>query len=203
VQLAHFYITRRKAALARPLIEQALKIEPRYGWALLTKANVDTLEGRYGDALGTLIGAQAQASFPTLTFELVKTLMALDGYDQALEVLGKAFTINEAGEFETLLGGAIRARSPRLDILLERERHAVLYLNDHPTTSLQYRLAEALGKIQYYSKTALAARKPNQPAAPRRRPQGKVPAASASRASEQDNLSAMRACRAWLNCCAR
>jgi tetratricopeptide (TPR) repeat protein len=189
VQLAHFYVTRRKAALARPLIEQALKIEPRYGWALLTKANVDMLDGRYGDALGTLIGAQAQASFPTLTFELVKTLMALDGYDQALEVMSKAFTINDTGEFETLLGGAIRARSPRLDNLLERERHAALYLNDNPTTSLQYRLAEALGKIDYYSKTALAARKPDQPAAPRRRAPGKAPAPSGARANEQDGLS--------------
>lgn len=187
VQLAHFYVTRRKAALARPLIEQALKIEPRYGWALLTKANVDMLEGRYGDALGTLIGAQAQASFPTLTFELVKTLMALDGYDQALEVLSKSFTINDTGEFETLLGGAIRARSPRLDNLLERERQAALYLNDNPTTALQYRLAEALGKIQYYSKTALAARKPEPPAAPRRRAQGKAP--STAQATETDGLS--------------
>ena len=64
-----------------------MKIEPRYGWALIAKANIDQLEGRYGDALGTLIQSQSQASFPTLTFELVKALMSLDGYDQALEVM--------------------------------------------------------------------------------------------------------------------
>src|SRR6185295_10469196 len=31
-QLAYFFTTRKKMALARPLIDQALKIEPRYGW---------------------------------------------------------------------------------------------------------------------------------------------------------------------------
>ncbi|HKP11271.1 MAG TPA: tetratricopeptide repeat protein, partial [Blastocatellia bacterium] len=102
-QLAYFYATRKKAPAARALIEQALKIEPRYGWALIAKGNIDQIEGKYGDALSTLIQAQAQASFPTLTFELVKALMSLDGYDQALEVMGKSFTINDAGEFEAML----------------------------------------------------------------------------------------------------
>src|SRR5207302_9364402 len=36
-QLAYFYATRKHAQQARALIEQALKIEPRYGWALITK----------------------------------------------------------------------------------------------------------------------------------------------------------------------
>jgi tetratricopeptide (TPR) repeat protein len=168
-QLAYFYATRKKAPQARALIEQALKIEPRYGWALITKANIDQVEGRYGDALGTLIQAQAQATFPTLTFELVKALMSLEGYGQALEVMSKSFTVNEDGEFETMLGGAVRARSPRLDVLLERERQAALFLNDQPTTALQYRLAETLGRIDYYIKKATAAKKPAPAASPRRR----------------------------------
>jgi Flp pilus assembly protein TadD len=159
-QLAVFYTTRKKPALARPLIEKAIRIEPRYGWALIAKAEIDLLENKYGDALSTMLGAQSQASFATLTFELAKSLMAVDGYDQATEVMNRSFRINEDGEFETLLGGAIKARSPRLDLLLERERQAALFLSDHPTTSLQYRLAEALAKIDYYSKTAIAARKP-------------------------------------------
>ena len=159
-QLAVFYTTRKKPALARPLIEKAIRIEPRYGWALIAKAEIDLLENKYGDALSTMLGAQSQASFATLTFELAKSLMAVDGYDQATEVMNRSFRINEDGEFETLLGGAIKARSPRLDLLLERERQAALFLSDHPTTSLQYRLAEALAKIDYYSKMAIAARKP-------------------------------------------
>jgi tetratricopeptide (TPR) repeat protein len=168
-QLAYFYTTRKKGQMARALVEQALKLEPRYGWALITKGNIDLLEGKYGDALATLIQAQAQASFPTLTFELVKALMSLDGYDQALEVMSKSFTVNDAGEFEAMLGGAVAARSPRLDTLLERERQAALFINDQPTTQLQYRLAETLGVMDYYIKQAATAKKSAQSTGPRRR----------------------------------
>jgi Flp pilus assembly protein TadD len=164
-QLAFFYATRKKTAVARPLIEKAIGLEPRYAWALITKAEIDLLESRYGDALSALLGAQNQASFATLTFELAKAFMAVDGYDQATEVMNRSFKINEDGEFETLLGGAIKARSPRLDLLLERERQAAMFFNDHPTTSLQYRLADGLAKIGYYAKSAVAARKPAQPKA--------------------------------------
>jgi len=167
-QLCLFYVTRKKAPLARPLIEQAARIEPRYAWAYIGKAETDALEGKYGDALATLIGAQTQAGFTTLNFELAKALMALDGYDQTIEVMRKAFTINDEGEFEALLGGAIKARSPKLDLLLERERQAGLFLSYDWTTSFQYRLAEAIFKIDHFSKVALAARKPQQGAGNRR-----------------------------------
>lgn len=178
-QLAYFYATRKKTAVARPLIEKAIRMEPRYAWALITKAEIDMLENRYGDALSALLGAQNQASFATLTFELAKSFMSVDGYDQATEVMNRSFKINEDGEFETLLAGAVKARSLRLDLLLERERQASLFLNDHPTTSLQYRLAEAVAKIDHYSKVAVAARKPAQARVPARGKTGRSkPAAS-------------------------
>ena len=168
-QLSFFYVSRKKPALARALIEQAARIEPRYAWAFIAKAETDAAEGKFGDALATLIGAQAHAGFATLTFELAKALMAVDGYDQATEVMGKAFTLNSDGEFEALLGGAVKARSPRLDLLLERERQAALFLSYDPTTTFQYRLAEAIAKIDHYAKVALAGRKTQQAAA-RKRP---------------------------------
>jgi tetratricopeptide (TPR) repeat protein len=111
---------------------------------------------------------------------LAKALMAVDGYDQATEVMGKAFTLNSDGEFEALLGGAVKARSPRLDLLLERERQAALFLSYDPTTTFQYRLAEAIAKIDHYSKVALAGRKAQQAAARKRpRPGQTKPADSA------------------------
>lgn len=180
-QLAYHYTTRKKAALARPLIERAGRIDPRYAWAHITKASIDGLESKYGDALSTLIAAQAHGNFPTLTFELAKALMALDGYDQALEVMKKAFTVTGDGEFETVLGGVIKARSQRLDLLLERERQASLFLNDHPTTALQYRLAEALGRIDHYAAVASKARKPAEPPAPRRRGRAVQPRSTRSK----------------------
>src|SRR5215813_1485211 len=168
-QLSFFYVCRKKAAQARPLIEQALRIEPRYAWAFIGKAETDAIEGKFGDALATLISAQGQAGFATLTFELAKAFMWLDGYDQATEVMGKAFALNSDGEFEAMLGGAIKARSPKLELLLERERQAALFLSYDPTTSLQYRLAEAVVKIDHYSKIALDGRKAAQQPATRRR----------------------------------
>ena len=191
-QLAFFYATRKKTALARPLIEKAIGIEPRYAWALITKAEIDMLENRYGDALSALLGAQNQASFATLTFELAKSFMSVDGYDQATEVMNRSFKINEDGEFETLLGGAVKARSPRLDLLLERERQASLFLSDHPTTSLQYRLAEALAKIDYYSKMAVATRKPAQAKGPARGKAGRSKAGAATPSGEDDEAQASR-----------
>ena len=192
-QLAVFYTTRKKPALARPLIEKAIRIEPRYAWALIAKAEIDLFERRYGDALSTLLAAQSQASFATLTFELAKSLMAVDGYDQATEVMNRSLKINEDGEFETLLGGAVKARSPRLDLLLERERQAALFLSDYPTTSLQYRLAEALAKIDYYSKTAVAARKPAPAtAAPRRKASRSKAAAQETVADDEESQSVSR-----------
>ena len=169
-QLAFFYVTRKKATLARPLIEQAARIEPRYAWTFIAKAEIDALEGKFGDALATLISGQSHAGFATLTFALAKALVALDGYDQATEVMGKAFTLNSEGEFEAMLGGAIRARSLRLDLLLERERQASLFLGYDPTTSFQYRLVEAVARIDHYSKIAIEGRKRAQQQAARRRP---------------------------------
>lgn len=193
-QLSLFYVTRKKAALARPLVEQAARIEPRYAWAFIAKAETDVLEGKFGDALATLIGAQAHAGFATLSFELAKALMALDGYDQATEVLGKAFRLNGDGEFEAMLGGAIKARSPRLDLLLERERQAALFLSYDPTTAFQYRLAEAIAKIDHYSAIALGGRKAAAQTSARKR--ARPGQARGSKASEDEAKSETRPRRA-------
>ncbi len=158
VQLAYFYAARKKPQQARIAVERAASIEPRFAWSFITKANIDAIEGRNGDGLSTLIMAQQLGSFPTLNFELAKILMLLDGYDQALDVLNKAITVTEDGEFEARLGGVMRARSPRLDLLLERERQAALFFSEHLTTPIQYRLAEALFRIDHYQKIALTAR---------------------------------------------
>ncbi|MBI3650017.1 MAG: tetratricopeptide repeat protein [Acidobacteria bacterium] len=158
-QLAFFFLNRKKPAQARPLIDRVAHIVPRLGWIHIAKANADLLENKYGDALSTMIAAQEFGQFATMNFELVKMLMAVDGYDQALEVMGKAFTVTADGEFETLLGGVSKARSQRLDLLIERERQAALFLNEGPTTTLQYRLAEALGRINKYLQVAAAAKK--------------------------------------------
>jgi tetratricopeptide (TPR) repeat protein len=171
-QLAFFFLNRKKPEFARPLIDRAARIVPRFAWVHIAKANADLLENKYGDSLSTMITAQEYGQFATMNFELVKMLMAVDGYDQALSVMNKAFTITADGEFETMLGGVSRARSQRLDLLIERERQASLFLNESPTTTLQFRLAEALGRIDRYLQIAAAAKKQGSAgsAATRKRP---------------------------------
>lgn len=159
LQQAFYYLNKKKPDRARPLIEQAARLVPRYAWAFIAKANADAQENRYGDALATIIQAQQLGQFATLNFEVVKALMTVDGYDQAAEMLKKSFTVTNEGEFETLLGGVAKARSPRLDLLIERERQAVLFLNESPTTALQFKLAEALGRIDKFIQVASAAKK--------------------------------------------
>jgi tetratricopeptide (TPR) repeat protein len=183
VQLAYFYVARKKAAAARSLVERAAAIEPRYAWTAITKANVDSLEAKHGDALATLISAQQLGGFATLKFELVKAFMSLDGYDQAIEVMGQAFRLTPEDEFEGTLGGVVKARSPRIDLLLERERHASLQLHENPTTAMQYRLAEALFKIDHYIKMAASARRAAEAATSKSRSRS---GSGRSRAAAQD-----------------
>jgi tetratricopeptide (TPR) repeat protein len=169
VQLAYIYAARKKYVPARAVIERAARIEPRYGWTFIVKANIDALEGKFGNALATMLQAQNVGKFPTVNFELAKALMSLDGYDQALEVLNRSFTITPSGEIEAMLGGVMKARSPRFDLLLARERQAAIFLNEQLTTPTQYRLAEALLRIEHYMNVALAARAEKQQPAPRPR----------------------------------
>ncbi len=195
-QLAYFYATRKKTAIARPLIERAARIDPRYAWAHITKANIDLLESKYGDALTTMISAQTLAAFPTMQFELAKALMAVDGYDQAIEVMNKGFRVTPEGEFEALLGGAEKARSPRLDLLLERERQASLFLNEHPTTAMQYRLAEAMVRIDHFAKIAKAARRTTDASLVRKRPRAGASGSAEGGQAGDDLKSATRPRRA-------
>src|SRR5262249_12916162 len=122
------------------------------------RASIEAQDSKLGNSLSTMILAQQLGVFPTLSFELAKALMSVDGYDQAAEVLNKAFVLSSDGEFQATLGGVLKARSPRLDLLLDRERQASLFLKEQTTTSLQYKLAEALFRIDHYAKVALAAR---------------------------------------------
>jgi tetratricopeptide (TPR) repeat protein len=157
-ELAYFYATRKKYKLAREMVNTAARIEPRYAWVHITKANIDALESQPGDALSTMIVAQQFGSFPTMNFELAKALVSVDGYDQAAEVLARAFSVSSGGEIEATLGGVMKSRSPRLDLLLDPERRASLFLNVQTTTSMQYRLAEALLKIDHYTRIAASAK---------------------------------------------
>src|SRR5262249_47891533 len=189
-QLADYYAVRKKTAPATVMVEQALTIEPRYAWAHIARAGIEAQDGKWGNALSTMMLAQQLGGFPTLSFELAKMLMSLDGYDQATEVMNKTFKLSEDGEFEATLGGVMKARSQRLDLLLDRESQASLFLKEQTTTSMQYRLAEALFRIGYYSKVAGAARPKGSVDGPRT---SHKPASAQQRAGSATTRQASRA----------
>jgi tetratricopeptide (TPR) repeat protein len=199
-QLAFFFLNRRKTDMARPLIDRAARIVPRFAWIHIAKANADLQDNKYGDSLSTMITAQEYGQFATMNFELIKMLMAVDGYDQALNIMGKAFTVTPDGEFETMLGGVSKARSQRIDLLIERERQAALFLNESPTTTLQFRLAEALGKIDRYLQIASAAKKQSSTssssAKPKRPVAGATKGAKAGKSGEDEAVEPTRPRRA-------
>lgn len=149
-QLAFFYVSRGKVNKAREAIELALKYEPRFSWGHITLGNILLAEKRYREAIEAFNRAQSYGDFPTMHFELGKAYMVADRYDQAIEQFQAAFDITDDGQFETSLGDVLELRTRRLDMLLERERQAVLFLSDQPTTATQYRLAEALARIGHY-----------------------------------------------------
>jgi hypothetical protein len=84
--------------------------------------------------------------------------MSLDGFEQAANVLSPAITVTSDGEFETQLGGVMKARSPMPNILLEKERQAAIFFSDQSTTTAQFRLAEALLRFNHFRKLAVASK---------------------------------------------
>ncbi|HYL99566.1 MAG TPA: tetratricopeptide repeat protein, partial [Blastocatellia bacterium] len=157
-ELAFWYATRKKYDLAIQMVKAAAVIEPRYAWAFIAKADVNEMESNYGEALSTIILAQQLGSFPTLKFELAKAFLQVDGYDQAVTVLDKAFKVTDEGEFEATLGGVVQARSPSLNLLLAPERQAALFLSVQPTTQFQYKMVEQVILINHYLEEAAKAK---------------------------------------------
>lgn len=149
-QLAYFYASRGRWDKAREMVELSMKYEPRFAWTHIALGNVLLGQKRYDDAIQALVAAQQYGDFPTLHFELAKAYMIDDRFSEAVESLRAAFDITDDGQFETRLGDVLDVRSSKLDLLLERERQAVLALPIQPTTSTQYRLAESLARIAHF-----------------------------------------------------
>jgi tetratricopeptide (TPR) repeat protein len=149
-QLAYFYAARGRWDKAREMVDLSMKYEPRFAWTHIVAGNVLLGQKQYDRAIEVLLGAQQYGDFPTLHFELAKAYMVDDRFTEAVEELRAAFDITDDGQFETRLGDVLDARSSKLDLLLERERQAVLGLPIQPTTETQYRLAESLARIAHF-----------------------------------------------------
>jgi tetratricopeptide (TPR) repeat protein len=150
-QLAYIACGRGEFARARRWAELALSIAPTYAWArmvmaylLVTQQDFTTSEELLSDALAR------GAGFPTIHFELIKTLLLAEDYAGAFEQSERLLTITAEGEFEVRLGGVLTARSRSLKSLLEKERRAALGLPESFTPDSQYSLVENFLRFQFY-----------------------------------------------------
>jgi tetratricopeptide (TPR) repeat protein len=148
--LGYYYVSRGMYDKAREMADLSLRYEPRFAWTHVVRGNVLLGQKRYAEAVQALSEAQSYGDFPTLHFELAKAHMVNDQFEQALEQLQAAFDITDDGQFETRLGDVLDLRSSKLELLLERERRAVLFMPVQPTTETQYRLAESLARIGHF-----------------------------------------------------
>lgn len=148
--LGYLYVARGKYDKAREMVDISMKYEPRFAWTHIVLGNLLLGQRQYTQAVQAFAQAQNYGDFPTLHFELAKAYMVNDQFEQAIDQLNASFDITDDGQFETRLGDVLDLRSSRLDLLLDRERQAVLFLNVQPTTDTQYRLAESLARIGHF-----------------------------------------------------
>jgi tetratricopeptide (TPR) repeat protein len=150
-QLAYVAACRKDFARARRWAELALAIAPTYAWARIVMSSVLLAQQDYTTAEELLSETIARGTaYPTIQFELVKTLLLAENFANAFEQSERFLTITADGEFETRLGGLVTTRSRDLKSLLEKERIAALGLPESFTSDSHYRLVESFLRFQFY-----------------------------------------------------
>ncbi len=148
--LGYLYAARGRFDKAREMVDLSLRIEPRFAWTHITLGNILLGQKKYKEAIEAFSEAQSYGDFPSMHFELAKAFMVNDQFSQAIDRLNASVDITDDGQFETRLGDIFDLRSSKLDLLLERERQAVMFMPLQPTTPTQFKLAESLARIGHY-----------------------------------------------------
>jgi tetratricopeptide (TPR) repeat protein len=148
--LGYLYASRGRYDKAREMVDLSLRIEPRFAWTHITLGNILLGQKKYKEAIEAFSEAQSYGDFPSMHFELAKAYMVNDQFSQAIDRLNASVDITDDGQFETRLGDIFDLRSSKLELLLERERQAVMFMPLQPTTPTQFKLAEALARIGHY-----------------------------------------------------
>lgn len=148
--LGYLYAARGRYDKAREMVDLSLRIEPRFAWTHITLGNILLGQKKYKEAIEAFSEAQSYGDFPSMHFELAKAYMVNDQFSQAIDRLNASVDITDDGQFETRLGDIFDLRSSKLELLLERERQAVMFMPLQPTTPTQFKLAESLARIGHY-----------------------------------------------------
>lgn len=151
-QMAYVYAAQGEYASATKLLEKVREINPRYPWSRMVEAYLKRVEGDFADAENLLGEATDTARFPTLYFELGKTLVQANDYERAIEPFEAFLRMSPEGEFEATLGGVLEVRGSNLAALLETERQAAILMNDPLTSEAQFRQIEDFVRFAYLAK---------------------------------------------------
>ncbi|MBL8148682.1 MAG: tetratricopeptide repeat protein [Blastocatellia bacterium] len=150
-QLAYFLASKQEYQKARRWAELALVSAPTYAWARVAMANVLISQQDYTEAEDLLSDSVARGNnFPTIYFELVKTLLLNENYAGAYEQAERFITIDPEGSFEVNLAGFIKTKSKTFKDLLDKEIKATLGLPVNTTTDDQFQLVESFLRFQFY-----------------------------------------------------
>lgn len=154
-QMAYLYATQDQITSTTEMLARARQLQPNYPWIRILEAHLLRKAGDITEAENVLGEAQNTAKFPTLLFELGKTMVLANDFDKAIEPFEEFLKITPDGEFEAILGGALESRTPKLARLIAPERNASLLINASLTTDEEYQIVERYARFALLSKLAI------------------------------------------------
>jgi uncharacterized membrane protein YgcG/tetratricopeptide (TPR) repeat protein len=140
---AYWLLAHNNSRRALDLAQRAADLEPRYTWGQIALARALIAEKNPIYAERSLRFVRQYGKFATLDYELANTLAALGLYEEAAEVLVRAFTIRD-GFIETKLAGKIPARASGFIELLAPERRASIFQSTAADTENNARTLKGL-----------------------------------------------------------
>ncbi|HYX28188.1 MAG TPA: TPM domain-containing protein [Pyrinomonadaceae bacterium] len=143
VGAAYWFLAHGDVDRGSDLVQHAIAIEPRYSWAEIALARALVANKRPSIAEQGLRFARQYSRFPTLDYELATVLASMGLYDEALQELGRSFSLKD-GDIQTKLAGRIAAHAPSFTELLAPERRAAIFQPAGADSEANARMMKAL-----------------------------------------------------------
>jgi predicted Zn-dependent protease len=140
---AYWYASRGIGDKAVELAQKALDREPRYVWSHIALARGLLSQNKPVAAEQVLVKARSYGNFPTLEYELASVRIAAGFFREAVEDLGKHFTVS-GGAVRTHLGGRVAREEKSLTELVAFERKASIFAPDAADTAENSDVLKAL-----------------------------------------------------------
>ena len=149
--VAYWYAANNQAARAVEYAQKAIDAEPRYIWGHIALARGLMKENKPLEAERALIKARQYGNFPTLDYEIASARFMAGLYREAIEELGRSFTIKD-GVVRTRLGGRVATEGKSFQEAIGNERRASILApaaaDDIESSEKMRLLFEISGKVE-------------------------------------------------------